>query len=294
MSGEQDGVMQKPRKLPKAAVRQLIDYCLKKERQTGVSAAKQMKEYLLMMKKYVKYFFSEDWAEKIVNTGLCMGDDEWDFVFSTNGYWEMRERFIVACLRRNITLNEFCADRFDFDFKANGYLFCLGCVVNDATKLRDKILIFDLYQRENEAEVQSGEASESELETWAHNRKPENVRRDKMLDVELRLYEEIGRAEGKICTDKNRCRCPYKAKSTKLADCGGTAKKIWELVEFYDEHWNGSLYSTPSAGERQFYHLDEPGFMDVTDYDDIITACSDGRMIKIKKEYGDYQKGIPY
>jgi len=259
--------MQRPRKLPKAAVRQLIDYCLKKERQTGVSAAKQMKEYLLLMKKYVEYFFSEDWSEKIVNTGLYMGDDEWDFVFSTKGYWEMRERFIVACLRRNITLNEFYADGFDFDFKVNGYLFCLGCVVNGATKLRDKILIFDLYRRENEAKVQSGEASESELETWAHKRKPENVRRDKMLDVELRLYEEIGRAKGKICTDNNRCRYRYKAKSTKLADCGGTAKRIWELVEFYDEHWNGSLYSAPRPKDMKWYHFDEQRIVDMTDYE---------------------------
>jgi hypothetical protein len=155
-------------------------------------------------------------------------------------------------------------------------------------------LIFDLYRRENEAKVQSGEASESELETWAHNRKPENVRRDKMLDVELRLYEEIGRAEGKICADNNRCRCPYKAKSTKLADCGGTAKFIWKLVEFYDEFWNGSPYSTPSAGVRRFCHFGEPSIIDVTDYEDIIKACSDGRMMKIKKEHDEYQKGIPY
>jgi hypothetical protein len=286
--------MQRPRKLPKAAVRQLIDYCLKKEQETGVSAAKQMKEYLLLMKKYVEYFFSEDWPEKIVKTGLDMRDDEWDFVFSTNGYWETRERFIVACLRRNITQGEFRADGFDYDFRWFGSLLCLGCVVDDATSLRKDILLFDLDRREYEARVQSGEASEFDLEMWASKRKPENVRRDKMLDVELRLYEEIGRAEGKICSDKNRCRCPYKAKSTKLADCGGTAKKIWELVEFYDGHWNGSLHSTPSAKARQFYHLDEPGFMDVTDYDDVIKACSDGRMIKIKKEYDDYQKGIPY
>jgi hypothetical protein len=56
----------------------------------------------------------------------------------------------------------------------------------------------------------------------------------------------------------------------------------------------GSLYSIPCAIDLKGYPLDNPGIMDVTDYEDIIKACSDGRIIKIKKEHDDYQKGIPY
>jgi hypothetical protein len=287
-------MMLKPRMLPKTAVKQLLDYCVKKEEETGASAAKLMREYLLVMRRHADYFFCGRWPEKIGKRGLWLSEEEWKYVFSSKKYLEMKERLLVACLRRNITLDGFYCEGFDYDFQGNSAAFCLDCVVEKATGLRKHILLVDLFQRENDAKMESGEASEYNKDTWFYNRKPQKVKENKMHDVELKLYEEIGRAEGKACIEGNRYNCPYKAKSTKLADCGSTAKFIWKLVKYYDDYWNGSPDITPCAGVRRFCHFGEPSIIDVTDYEDIIRACSDGRMMKIKKEHDEFQKGIPY
>jgi hypothetical protein len=61
-------------------------------------------------------------------------------------------------------------------------------------------------------------------------------------------------------------------------------------VEFYDRHWNGSQMYTPSPSEAKWYHMGEPGLLDVTSRDDILKALEDGRMDKIVDEFRRYNE----
>ena len=40
-----------------------------------------------------------------------------------------------------------------------------------------------------------------------------------------------------------------------------------KIVERYDYHWNGSLYSEPRPKDMKWYHFDEQKIVDVTDYE---------------------------
>jgi hypothetical protein len=42
---------------------------------------------------------------------------------------------------------------------------------------------------------------------------------------------------------------------------------MWKIVERYDYHWNGSLYSEPRPKDMKSYHFDEQKIVDVTDYE---------------------------
>lgn len=127
-------------------------------------------------------------------------------------------------------------------------------------------------------------------EMWEHYRRPDVVRRNKMMKVELRLYEEMGGAKGKNCEVKNKYRCPYGAKSKRLIEDSELVKFIWRLVEWYDHHWNPSPTFRPSAEDMKRYHYGEPGILDVTSYDDVLKAVEDGRLKRIMDEYKKYEK----
>jgi hypothetical protein len=42
---------------------------------------------------------------------------------------------------------------------------------------------------------------------------------------------------------------------------------MWKIVERYDYHWKGSLYSEPRPKDMKWYHFDEQKIVDVTDYE---------------------------
>jgi len=116
------------------------------------------------------------------------------------------------------------------------------------------------------------------------------IRSYKMLQVSLRFFEEHGRAKGESCTVKNWSKSPYGEESGLLLHDGRLASAIWRLVEWYNDHWNRSLISTPSGESAKWYHYDEPGIIAGRIYDDIIKAIEDGRMKKIAEEHRRYEK----
>jgi len=279
------------KRIPKSAVKSLIEYCSEKSKETGISAAEMLKNYLKLMKRYADYFFREPWPEKPCKEfKLDLGEAERKFIGRGKSYGEKVDRFTLVCLRRNISMEGFDAQGFEEDFKFYGSIECWDCAVPDAVRLREDIERVENAVRKNEEEMKQENPSWMVKEMYEYYRRPDVVRRNKMMVVELRLYEEIGRAEGKNCKVKNKYRCPYGELSEQLIEHGGVAKAIWREVEWYDTHWNPSPGFRPSAEEMKWYHYDEPGIIDVTSYDDIIKAIENGRFEKIVTEHRRYLK----
>jgi hypothetical protein len=167
------------------------------------------------------------------------------------------DRFVVACLRRNTSLAGFDAAGFVFDFDFYGRMACGGRVVSRVTWLRSHIALCDKFAREREEEMKNN-PSLCTIEMYEYSKKPEVIRRDKMLRNELRLLEEGGLAEGKSCEVNNKYKCPCGKRSTRLVEQGSLAQTAWEIIQWYDFHWNPSPTCTPGSSGMKWYHYDEP------------------------------------
>ena len=277
------------KKIPKAAVKPLIEHCKKLSGETGKPEAQVFKELLELTKKYADYFFSARWPEKL-DKQLEFSDADLEFIQSSGGYGEEFERFTVACLKRNISLEGFDADGFNGDFEFHGNRFCWNCVVTDASRLREEIKRLEEDVKKNEDEMKTKEPSYMTRRMYEFNRRPDVVRRDKMTYVELRLYEELGLAEGKGCEVKNKYKCPYGEESKELIEWGSLARFIWRQIQWYDTHWNPSQGFQPAASEMKWYHYGEPSVIDVTSYDDVLNAATDGRLEKVIEERKKYEQ----
>jgi hypothetical protein len=275
--------LQRERKIPKNAVKPLIEYCQKLSGETGKSAAEIFKEFLRLMKKYGDYFFSEPWPEKLVRR-LEFSDVDEDFVRGARNYSEECERFTVVCLRRNISLEGFDAEGFEEDFDWHEKRACWHCVIPDAVSVREEIRRLEEAIKKNEEEMRQKEPSWIAKEMYNYYRRPDVVRLNKMRYVELKVYEELGLAEGKSCDVRNKYKCPYGEQADELIENGRFAKFVWGVVEWYDHHWNPSHTFRPSADEMKWYHYDEPSIIDVTNYEDVLKAIKDGRLEKIIEE----------
>lgn len=276
-------------KIPKAAVKPLIEYCQKLSIENGKPVAEIFKEFLELMKKYSDYFFSEPWTEKL-DKRFEFSDVELGFINSCKDYKEECERFTVVCLRRNMSLEGFDAEGFDEDFGAHGEKACWNCVVPDAMKLREEIKCVEEAIKKIEEEMKVQEPSYVTRSMYALYRRPDVVRRNKMNYVELRLYEEEGGAEGKACKVRNKYRCPYGEEANELLESGRLAKFVWRQIEWYDLHWNPSETFRPAEDDMKWYHYGEPSIVDVTSFEDIIKAVEDGRLKRIIEEWKKYEK----
>lgn len=286
--------MEEERKIPKSAVKPLLEYCEKAGKEADVSAAGLFRYYLELTRKYDDYFFGKPWSEK-PEKSLRL-DDPFDFVeedrrFLDAGksYVDECERFTVVCLRRNISLAGFDSDGFVSDFDFYGKVACYGCVVPHVTWLRSQVARVEEYGRKL-AEEMKQEPSSFTKEAYDYHKSPEAVKRDKMLRVELRFLEELGLGEGKSCEVNNKYKCPYKEGSKQLIENGRLVQFVWKLVEWYDSHWNRNPSYTPSESELKWYHYDEPSIIDVTNYDEILKAIEDGRLKRILAEYEKHEK----
>lgn len=105
-------------KLPKAAVRSLMEYCEKLGSESNDSAAEIFRRHLELMKKYEDFFFSKPWPEELGKPtiqDLDLSDEERKFLGDSKGYGERCERFLVFCLRRSISLEGFDRERLEAD-----------------------------------------------------------------------------------------------------------------------------------------------------------------------------------
>jgi hypothetical protein len=262
-------------KIPKSAVKPLMEHCERLSGETGRSAADIFREYLELMKKYADFFFSEPWPEKLDKQG-ALNDEYVKFIEGGGSHEERCERFTLVCLRRNMSVEGFDSEGFREDFKFYGGIKCWCCSINKAAGLREQAGLIEKHRREME-QVKWEESSEV-------------VKQHKMLLVGLRLYEELGGAGGRSCRVKIKYACPYGEESEQLIEKGRSVETLWKHIEWYDCHWNASYTYRPSDQEMKWYHYGEPSIIDVTSYDDVLKAREDGRLERIIQEHERYMK----
>jgi hypothetical protein len=277
------------RKIPKEAAKTLAEYCQKISGETGKPAAEIFKEFLELMNKYADYFFREPWPEKL-DKKFELSHEDSNFIDGAKSYREECERFTVMCLRRNMSLEGFDIGGFEEDFDWHGKMACWNCVVPDAASLREYVKRVEEDIRKNEEEMEKSEPSWIAREMYEYYKRPNVVRENKTKYVELRLYEDLGMADGKSCDVRNKYKCPYGEQSNELIENGRVAKFVWRVVWWYDLHWNPSESFRPSADEMKWYHYGEPSIIDVTSYEDILKAIEDGRLERIIKERKKYEE----
>jgi len=282
-------IVQEEGRIPKVAVKPLLEHCQKLSEETGGSPAEIFKKFLELMKKYAEYFFGERWREKL-DRQFDFSDVDVDFIEGSESYSEECDRFTLVCLRRNISLEGFDSEGFDEDFKFHGNMECWNCVVPDAVWLREKIAQIAQAKKEFEEEAKQEKPSLFAIDMCQHYKRPDVVRSDKMMIVKLKFYEEKGSAEGKTCDVRNMYRCPYGEESGQLIADGKVVKTLWKLIEWYDHYWNPRRGLLPGASDLKWYHYDEPSIIDVTSYDDILKAIDDGRLKRIMEERERYEK----
>jgi len=281
--------MSEGKKIPKTVLKSLMQYCHEQSKETGTSTAEIFRDFLELMRKYADYFFKEPWPEKL-EVQYELSEEDYEFIDKGENYADKVDRLTAACLRKNISMEGLDLQGFVGYLDFHGRVACGDCVVSEATWLREQIVKMEQARKEVEEAVKAGCASPTDSEMHAYYNSPEVIRDDKMRRVNLRFFEEHGRAKGKSCTVSNWSKCPYGEESGLLLRDGRLVKAIWRLVEWYNDHWNRSQFSTPSGDSVKWYHYDEPGIIDVTSYDDIIKALEDGRMKKIAEEHERYEK----
>ena len=169
---------------------------------------------------------------------------------------------------------------------ALGRLLCSDCAISQAMDVKQEI---ERHQRYWEKE--GGEkARQKHYEELGEPYTSSFLKSDLMRHAKWRTYSEVGGTKERSCNVKNYFHCPYMKKRQKLMDDGEAAYELWKLVEWYDRHWNPSHSTQPTPSEMEWYHFDEPRIIDVTDFDDIMRARSDGRLRKIMREHSRYMK----
>jgi hypothetical protein len=263
----------------------LLSYCNKVGAETGRSGALVMAGYLKLMKKHPGYFFSDPWSVKPVQKwGLWLQDDKDDFLSQHRGYRDEVERFTVIMLKRNVCLEGFNAEGFASDFSYYGKLLCLGCGVPEAMYLRKYLWELEKSNIKVAEDYKANPGDRFYSSIYEDRFSTQAIRDAKMKRVELEFLELYGGTEGKDCEARNKCLCPYGAKSSELIKLGHQVKMLWKIVEYYHSHWHSSKFCGPSKSDYQWYHLDEEDFLDVTSLEDILKAVEDGRIERIAEE----------
>ena len=282
------------RAIPKKAVKPLIEHCNKIGGKTGRSGAQVFADYLRLMKKYADYFFGDAWPPKklAVSSGLWLYDDESEFLGESRSFREEVERFTVLLLKRNLSLEGFSGEQFNSDFDFYGKMLCYGCGVPDALHLREYLLKLDESNAEiaEKHRLEPNDAFNEQI--YNYRFAPDVVREAKMSRVELEFLDAYGGTEGKTCSVRNKCLCPYGAKSGALIKLGECVKSVWRLVEYYHQNWHSSRRYTPSPSDAKWIHFGEEDFLDVTSREDILRALEDGRIERIADEFKKYKEAL--
>ena len=276
-------------RIPRKAVQPLTEACIELSEDWGKPADEIFEECLRMMKKYSKFFFSQPFPETVKKTHkLGLNDDEYAFIEAAKTYRDECNRFLVVCLRRNMSMEGFDKKRFLSNYRFYGKNECDDCLVPEVMELRKKWKEYEDLKRKVDEEVKSGNPSQY-AKVWHEGLKEPNViKHYKMLEVKLWLFEEEAELKGKTCHVQNKYLCPYGAESKNLIEDGWAIKKLWEILEWYDRHWHRYSYVVPSRDEMKWYHYDEPDIIDVTSIEDVDRALEDGRIDRIIDEYIKY------
>jgi hypothetical protein len=167
-----------------------------------------------------------------------------------------------------------------------GKHLCISCVVDKAGWVKREIDGEAKYWEQNGGEA----AKEERYRMGGERTRLAFLKQDAMREVKWRFFNELGGANNRACEVVNFFKCPYGEERQDFLDKGRLAYEIWDHIEWYDEHWNPNIYSTPAASARKWYHYGEPQIIDVTSFDDIDKALDDGRFKRIVEEHEKYLK----
>lgn len=288
---ERRGVSRARRRLPRSALEPLMECCeyLSERLGSGESAVSVFRRVLEGMRRYGDFFFDHPWTER-AEWEYGLSDEELGFIEGGETFEERGERYTLVCLRRNISMEGLDKEEFIGVYNSYGRGKCWGCSVREAMRLRRMVREQREARREVEEKMSRGEPSVVLRDWHEHLNRPETVREDKKTEVELRLYEELGGAGGKVCDVENAYICPYGEESKRLVEDGELVRSLWYHVEWYNHHWNPHYKIRPSPDEARWYHWGEPGIMDVTSYEDVLNALEDGRIDRIIREHERYME----
>jgi len=161
---------------------------------------------------------------------------------------------------------------------------CYDCAIDLARKASEDVKMYSWDDRGGE------EAKEKFYKTCPEWEVNEFRREDAMRKTHLRLYNETAGANNRTCNILNYFKCPYGQERDELIHRGRKANRLWDLVEYYDRHWNPNHSEIPSEDQKKWYHQSDPGFIDVTNLEDTLKAEEDGRIQKIAKEKQEHDK----
>jgi hypothetical protein len=165
-------------------------------------------------------------------------------------------------------------------------MICWSCVIHRAQDAKKELDRHTRYWQENGGETAKERWYQEAGEPYTSSFR----KHDAMRQVEWRIYNELAEANNRTCEILNYFHCPYGDAWRQLLEDGHDANRLWEHIEWYDNHWNRSTSYTPAASEMKWYHYNEPPIIDVTDYDDILRAIDDGRLDTIITEHLRYMK----
>jgi hypothetical protein len=281
--------------IPKKAVKPLIEHCNRLGEKAGRSGAEVFEDYLEGIKRHADYFFSSPWPPRhVLIDGVGLTWEEDAFISASCSYAEEVERFTIALLKRNLSLEGFNSECFEQQFEFCGRVACFGCAVPEAVRLRKYVKELE----ESNAEIEQKRKLDPNNPIWdrlhAFRFSSEARRSAKMANVELDFLEVEGGAKGKACAVRNMYLCPFGEGSSELIGLGVPVAMLWALIEFYDGHWNGSSSFTPSPSDAKWYHMGEPGILDVTSRQDILDALEDGRIRRIAEERKRFTEAVKH
>lgn len=275
------------KKLPKKAVKPLLQYCVELSKESGKPAKQIFKEILESMEKHKDYFFNKRWPEtRKIQLGL--GDENSAFIEAGKNVEDRLERFTLFCLKRNISMEGLNVDRFKENCEFYGGRECRRCSVPEAMKLRENTELLKSRWKERWEDLKREKPSWLSIEMAKHDKKPEIIRQNKTYFVKLRLYEEFGGAKGKSCDVRNKYKCPYGELSEDLARDGYTVEVMIDAMEWYDLNKKRGFHDDFFSGDGEFD--DESIRVDLASFHDVGEAVSDGRMSKLVNKYMEYMK----
>jgi hypothetical protein len=117
-------------------------------------------------------------------------------------------------------------------------------------------------------------------------------RQDAIEQVKFRILNEHAGARNRTCTTLNFFKCPYGEEYQPLINAGRAAEELLDNLDYYHSHWHRDPSLTPAQNQMKWYHFGEPEIVDVTNYDDVKKAATDGRMQKIATEREAYYKAM--
>jgi len=277
------------KKLPKTAVKPLLQHCVELSKESGKPAKQIFKEILELMEKHKDYFFNKRWPETRKNQ-LERCEENSAFIEAGKNMEDRLERFTLFCFKRNISMEGFDVDRFKGDYESYGGRECYRCSVPEAMKLRKDTELLKSQWKETWEDMKREKPSWLSIRMAENNKKPEVIRQHKTYFVKLRLYEdeEIGGAKGKSCDVRNKYKCPYGELSEDLIEYGHIVELMIKAMEWYDENQKSGFHDDFFSGDGKFDY--ESISVDLASLHDVREAVSDRRMSKLVNKYIEYMK----